>query len=87
MATATHMKCRNYAPVDVVKGICHRTKGTVIADEMACDAFEAKPVCGRCVHYVESGREYLGKCTAEKGDPMTYPDLSAVTCPDFRAKD
>jgi hypothetical protein len=81
--TLTHMACRNYAPVDVVKGICHRTKGNVSSDGSSCEHFDAKPVCGLCTHYQASEREFIGACGAEKGLPMTYPHLAAVSCDDF----
>jgi len=77
------MACRNYAPVDVVKGICHRTKGIVSADGSSCDRFDAKPVCGLCAHYHALEREFMGVCEAEKGNPMTYPHLAAATCDEF----
>ena len=38
-----HCDCRNYAPVDVVKGICHRTKDLILGDER-----------NQCEHYVSA---------------------------------
>lgn len=77
-----HMDCRNYAPVDVVKGICHRTKELVLADDENCEHFAATQKCKFCNHFVSSG-QYLGTCDAEPGKPMTYPDLITVTCEKF----
>ncbi len=78
-----HMHCRNYAPVDVVKGICHVTKEIVQADDGACPAFDRLPRCAECKRYVSGEAEYVGACSAEPGAPMTYPDLIAVTCESF----
>ncbi len=81
-----HMDCRNYAPIDVVKGICHRTKEFVLADVNHCEHFLATQKCKFCKHFV-AGRPYLGSCGAISGKPMTYPDLITVTCENFvRAK-
>lgn len=72
--------CRNYAPVDVVKGICHVRKQTVMADGGACEFFDRLPKCKHCANYTPSAGEYLGTCEAAKTRPMTYPDLIGVTC-------
>ena len=75
-----HMHCRNYAPIDVVKGICHTTKGIVHADGDACPSFVHLPRCAECKLYSPSDGEYVGFCSAAPDRPMTYPDLVAVTC-------
>ncbi len=79
-ASSRHMYCRNYAPIDVVKGICHVTKGTVRADDDACPSFDRLPRCAECRLYSPSEEEYTGACSATPDRPMTYPDLVAVTC-------
>jgi 4-hydroxyphenylacetate decarboxylase small subunit len=79
-----HMDCRNYAPVDVAKGVCHRTKELVLADADHCEHCVATPKCKFCDHFV-AGREYLGTCHAVPAKPMTYPDLITVTCENFLA--
>ena len=38
-----HRDCRNFAPVDVAKGICHRTKNMVPADGDQCEECVATP--------------------------------------------
>ena len=38
-----HRDCRNFAPVDVAKGICHRTKNMVPADGDRCEECVATP--------------------------------------------
>ena len=81
-----HMDCRNYAPLDVAKGICHRSKELVLADGDHCDSFVATQKCKFCDHFIAT-EVYLGLCTAVISKPRTYPDLIAVTCEEFvRAK-
>ncbi len=75
-----HMHCRNYAPIDVVKGICHLTKDTVRADDAACPSFDWLPRCAECKQFSTTDEEYVGICGATPDQPMTYPDLAAVTC-------
>ncbi len=77
-----HMDCRNYAAVDVAKGICHRSKELVLADAAHCEHFAATQKCKFCDHFVASA-QYLGTCGATPPRPMTYPDLITVTCPNF----
>jgi len=75
-----HIDCRNFAPVDVAKGICHRTKEPVPADGEACEAFALLPRCRHCGRYEPDAKPFRGFCNAEPHRPMTYPDLAAVTC-------
>jgi 4-hydroxyphenylacetate decarboxylase small subunit len=82
-----HVDCRNYAPMDVVKGLCHLKKQLVPADEEACDSCERLPKCAHCRRFLAGGREYLGTCTAGPARPMAYPDMAAVTCEDFAWKE
>ncbi len=79
-----HMDCRNFAALDVAKGICHRTKELVLADAEHCEHFVATQKCRFCDHFV-AGDQYLGTCNAVPGKPMTYPDLITVTCEMFTA--
>ncbi len=81
------LDCRNYAPLDVVKGICHARKQMVAADSEACELFEKMPKCKHCAKYTPGEQEYLGRCTASPARPMTYPDLSGVTCEWFSWKE
>jgi 4-hydroxyphenylacetate decarboxylase small subunit len=81
-----HLDCRNYAPVDVVKGICHMTKETVLGDEENCEKFEKMPKCKFCHNYTPGTIEYTGVCEAASSKPMTYPDLSGITCEFFEWK-
>ena len=81
-----HMDCRNYAPVDVIKGICHRTKQNVLADDGACSLLERLPRCRECRLYAVGEDEHMGTCSATPDRPMTYPDLVTVTCEWFEWK-
>ncbi|MBU0494396.1 MAG: 4-hydroxyphenylacetate decarboxylase small subunit [Chloroflexi bacterium] len=78
-----HLDCRNFAPVDVAKGICHIRKEIILADGKSCEFFEKLPKCKHCAHYTRGEKEYLGVCEAEKARPITYPDLASVTCESF----
>jgi 4-hydroxyphenylacetate decarboxylase small subunit len=82
-----HLDCRNFAPVDVAKGICHIRKQMTLADGESCELFERLPKCKHCANYTPGEEEYLGICKASTGRPMTYPDLSGVTCEWFTWKD
>jgi len=82
-----HLDCRAYAPIDVVKGICHLTKETVLADDAACPSFDRQPKCRACRLYSPGEEAYVGACGATPDRPMTYPDLVAVTCEWFDWKD
>ena len=79
-AQCKHNDCRNYAAVDVVKGICHLTKKMVLADENSCADFAKLPKCRHCQNFDKGSAEYLGTCHAQPVAAMTYPDLAAVTC-------
>ncbi len=79
-----HMDCRNYAPLDVAKGSCHRTKEVAMADGDRCEQFVATQKCKYCDFYV-GFEPHLGTCNAVPNHPVTYPDLITVTCEDFRA--
>ncbi len=75
-----HRDCYNFAPIDVAKGVCHRTKEIVLADAESCELSERAPRCKFCIHFTLGAEPYLGVCEAAPGRPMTYPDLSGVTC-------
>ena len=78
-----HQDCRNYAPVDVAKGICHVRKEIILADGESCEFFERQPKCKHCQHYAPGPEAYLGICQMETARTMTYPDLIGVTCEGF----
>ncbi len=78
-----HLDCRNFAPVDVAKGICHVKKQLILADGESCETFQKLPKCKHCQSYLPGDQAYIGACAASSPHPMTYPDLAAVTCEDF----
>lgn len=78
-----HPDCRNYAPVDVVKGVCHLSKQIVSADDEGCDKLDRMPRCKFCDKYAQSNEEHLGNCEAVSSKPMTYPELSGANCESF----
>jgi 4-hydroxyphenylacetate decarboxylase small subunit len=81
-----HFDCRNFAAVDVVKGICHRTKQMVLADGASCEKCTPLPRCGCCERYAPSDRASMGVCRATAADRMTYPELSGALCDGFTWK-
>jgi len=85
-AVTKHMDCRNFAAVDVAKGICHRTKELIPADGNSCEHYVQTLKCKFCAHFTP-GEQYLGTCNAVSTRPMTYPELITVTCEMFVAAD
>jgi len=81
-----HLDCRNYAPVDVVKGICHLGKTMVAGDEEGCEKHDRFPRCKFCEKFSPGREEHLGNCLAVETEPMTYPDLSGSNCEFFSWK-
>lgn len=82
-----HRDCLNFAPVDVAKGICHRTKNMVAADAEGCEKFNQKPKCRHCQNFkADTERVELGTCLASTAEPqfLAYPDMTAVTCEWFK---
>jgi len=82
-----HADCRNFAPVDVAKGVCHRTKDLTCADGEGCEHFAQTARCKFCRSFAPSVDAFLGTCTAVPSRPMAYPDLNAVTCRHYVARD
>ena len=83
-----HRDCRNFAPVDVAKGICHRTKEMVASDGDHCESCVATPKCRGCKNFTgDKERIELGVCEASTAVPkfFAYPDMVAVTCEWFQA--
>jgi 4-hydroxyphenylacetate decarboxylase small subunit len=80
-----HCDCRNYAHVDVVKGICHRSKNLVAADDAQCPNFVALSKCKNCTHFSTAQEEFMGVCNAEAAKPWTYPDLIAINCKQYNS--
>lgn len=78
---------RNYAPIDVRKGIDYLTGEIVAADVEAPKGYEVMPKCKNCANFKEDG-EQMGICEASMGNPkfFAYPDMVAVTCDMYKEK-
>ncbi|MFH1453128.1 MAG: 4-hydroxyphenylacetate decarboxylase small subunit [Armatimonadota bacterium] len=76
-----HINCINFAPVDVIKGICHKTKKTISSDGNSCKNFVKTQKCGYCKNFTPASKETnLGICKKSKNDFFAYADMAAVTC-------
>ncbi len=88
METLHHRDCRNCAPVDVAKGICHRTKQMVPADAEGCGELVAMPRCRSCRNFTADPKVVeMGTCEASTATPkfFAYPDMVALTCEWYEA--
>lgn len=87
MEKLTYRDCRNYAPVDVTKGIDLLTKEIVLADDEAPAGYEPVAKCKNCKSFKETDA-YMGVCEASMCDPkfFAYPDMIATTCNMFKAE-
>jgi 4-hydroxyphenylacetate decarboxylase small subunit len=87
-AKFNHRDCRNFAPIDVSKGICHVSKDIVLADTEQCASFNRTPKCNNCKRFDRTtGELEMGTCLASTHDPkyFAYPDMVAVTCGEYQA--
>ncbi|WDP88553.1 MAG: 4-hydroxyphenylacetate decarboxylase small subunit [Desulfobacter sp.] len=77
---------RNFAPIDVTRGVDLVTKQIVMADADAPDDAVIMPKCKFCANFNETDA-FMGICTASMNDPdfFAYPDMVAVTCEMFEA--
>ncbi len=74
-----HIDCKYYLATDVFKGICKRTKESILADDPHCEDFEKAPKCKHCKHFTTDD-EFMGLCMNET---PAYPDMQAGTCKTF----
>jgi len=82
-----HRDCHNYAPIDVVKGMCHVTKTIVLGDLEQCETFDMIPKCKHCTQFAADPEVVeMGICKASTTDPkfFAYPDMVTVTCEWFQ---
>lgn len=80
---------RNYAAVDVAKGIDLRTKQIVSADDVD-PRFERLPKCKHCKNFTPHAEKIeVGVCEASMNDPkfIAYPEMVAVTCGMYEEKE
>lgn len=85
MSEKIHRNCVNYAPLDVIKGICHLSKETVSSDQESCSHFTDLAKCGLCRNFCADGA-HTGTCSASAQKFMAYTDMTAVTCQYFEAR-
>ncbi|HUT86427.1 MAG TPA: 4-hydroxyphenylacetate decarboxylase small subunit [Elusimicrobiales bacterium] len=79
--------CKNYAPVDVVKGICHITKKLIQAEGEICKEYLMIAKCKNCKNYSpDDGKEDIGICKISKNKFMAYGDMISVTCTSYAEK-
>jgi len=77
-----HFDCKYYLNTDAFKGICKRDKSVINADDESCSFFENAQKCKHCLNFTATQTD-LGVCM-NKYD--AYPEMSAITCNDFRSK-
>lgn len=85
-----HRDCRNYAPIDAAKGICHLTKIDVAGDACCCSSFNRIQKCKYCISYnCDIENADIGVCLSSDNNPkfMAYADMIAITCEKFKEKD
>lgn len=73
---------RNYASIDVIKGIDLLTGKKVLADDLAPEGYEAMPKCKFCKNYKVKDN-YLGTCGCSTNGFMAYGEMKATTCQSF----
>ena len=84
-----HRDCRNFAAIDVSKGICHRTKELVPADGEPCTECVPLRKCSNCLEFSATpGLIEMGVCGASRTEPkfFAYPDMVATTCGMYRPR-
>lgn len=75
--------CRDFAPIDVVKGMCHATKTIVLGDAEQCSDFNLMPKCKNCAMFTADTKTVeMGICEASAMEPkfFAFPDMVSVTC-------
>jgi len=75
--------CHDFAPIDVVKGVCHATKAIVLGDAEQCAEFNLMPKCKHCTQFTTDTKTVeMGVCEASTMEPkfFAFPDMVSVTC-------
>lgn len=87
MAKLTYRDTRNYAPIDVIKGVDLTTKEIVLGDTEAPEGAEILPKCKFCKNFTET-EDFMGICESSMNDPkfMAYGDMNSTTCGMFELK-
>jgi 4-hydroxyphenylacetate decarboxylase small subunit len=79
--------CLDFAPIDVVKGMCHVSKTIKLGDDEQCSGFTQMPKCKHCTQFTaDSTIVEMGVCQASTTDPkfFAFPDMVSVTCEWFQ---
>jgi 4-hydroxyphenylacetate decarboxylase small subunit len=79
-----HSDCENYAPVDVVTGICHLTNEIVVVDLQVCTKFEEVPKCRSCVFFKNPDKDGIGTCTGLNKEYWTAGNYNAGLCEGYK---
>lgn len=87
MTRLVYRDTRNYAPIDVIKGVDLLTKEIVLGDDEAPEGAERMPKCKFCRNFTAT-EDYLGICQASANNPkfMAYGDMIALTCGMFEPR-
>jgi 4-hydroxyphenylacetate decarboxylase small subunit len=85
--SSAHRDCRNFAPLDVAKGICHLTGDVVTADDRCCPNLALLERCRICMHFApDEGNVSLGICLASRNRFMAYGEMTSLTCENYQKK-
>lgn len=79
--------CRDFAPIDVVKGMCHTTKAIVLGDAEQCSDFDLMPKCKNCTMFTaDTTTVEMGLCQASTMEPkfFAFPDMVSLTCESYK---
>jgi len=81
-----HNECENFAPVDVLQGICRLTNARIFIESTVCPAFEALPKCGGCSYFKNEDSEGIGTCTGLSKAYWTARIYNAALCEGYKSK-
>jgi len=86
MEKLAYKDTRNFAPIDVTKGMDLISKQVVMADAQAPEGTEIMPKCKFCKNFKETD-SFMGICQASMNEPkfIAYPDMVAITCGMYEA--
>ena len=79
-----HNDCRNFLPVDVVKGLCRVKNQLVFIDTDVCPKFEALPKCKNCSNFLDASKDNTGTCGCSKVGYWTFADNIALNCGGYK---
>lgn len=80
-----HNECENFAPVDVVKGICRLSNNIVPINSEVCAKFEAIPKCKDCTFFKNPDKDGIGLCTGLTKEYWTAGNYNAGLCEGYKS--